>query len=447
MYRHYSLRILSITLITSWLIGCAPIQPQFPATPSNGAQVATAWMQLYLYLIQQSEGFTPPVASRTLGYAGITLYEAVVPGLPDYQSLVGQLHELDALPQPESGQSYHWQSVANSALAELAHELFRTTARENEVLIDNLQDQLAASFQSQANAETIDRSMEQGKRLAEAISQWSLNDGGNKGEMTNFPLDFVPTQGAGFWQPTPPKYQRVPLQPYWGSNRTFVLDTANECDVPPPPTYSEDKSSLFYQQALEVYETTRNLSPEERTIALFWADDPGRTLTPPGHSFALATQLLQEQNAGLAFAAETYAKLGIALTDAFIGCWQTKFTYSLIRPITYIQRVIDPTWNNPDVTDPVTTPPFPEYTSGHSVQSGATATILTSLFGDHLALTDHTQDHRGFLPRSYASFWDLAQEAAISRLYGGIHYRASIEVGLEQGRCIGEKILKLKFRK
>jgi membrane-associated phospholipid phosphatase len=198
---------------------------------------------------------------------------------------------------------------------------------------------------------------------------------------------------------------------------------------------------------LEVYDTVRQLTPEQRTIALFWADDPGRTSTPPGHSIALTTQVLREQNASLALAAEAYAKVGIAVADAFIGCWQTKYKYSVVRPITYIQQVIDPTWNNPDLTDPVTTPPFPEYTSGHSVQSAATAVVLGALFGNDYAVTDHTQDHRGFLPRAFDSFETLAQEAAISRLYGGIHYRAAIEAGLIQGHCIGKSVLALRFRK
>lgn len=173
----------------------------------------------------------------------------------------------------------------------------------------------------------------------------------------------------------------------------------------------------------------------------------GRTPNPPGHSMALATQVLREKNAPLALAAETYAKVGIAVADAFIGCWHTKYKYSVVRPITYIQKVIDPTWNTAKLTDPVTTPPFPEYSSGHSVQSAATAVVLASLFGEHYRVTDHTNDRRGFLPRSFASFWALAQEAAISRLYGGIHYRSAIEAGLEQGRCIGQKVVTLHFKK
>lgn len=170
-------------------------------------------------------------------------------------------------------------------------------------------------------------------------------------------------------------------------------------------------------------------------------------MLPPGHSLAIVNQLLQQEQAGLGLAAETYAKTGIALADAFIGCWQTKYQYNKIRPISYIQLLIDPLWNTPTITDPIVTPPFPEYTSGHSVQSGALAEVLTSLFGNQVAFTDHTNDRRGFLPRSYTSFWSMANEAALSRLYGGIHFRDAIENGLEQGRCIGRQVLALQFKK
>ena len=442
------LRLLLVCVLTSCVIG-SPLPAALPSPISDvmpDRTVATAWFDLYLYLIQQTEGFTPPVAARALGYAGVTLYEALVPGLSDHRSLVGQLHELTALPQPVAGHRYHWPTVANRAMATLAHEFFSNATRDNKALIDGLHDQLLLTWQDASDAATLTRSTDYGAAVAEAIYQWSMRDGGHKGQLENFPLDFLPTTGAGQWRPTPPKFQQTPLQPYWGDNRTFVLGE-EACEPPPPPAYSEEQGSPFYQQAAEVYQTVRNLTPAQRTIALYWADDPGRTITPPGHSVALATQVLIEQDASLALAAETYAKVGIAVADAFIGCWQTKFKYNLVRPLSYIQQVLDPTWNIPQLTDPVTTPPFPEYTSGHSVQSAATAVVLTSLFGEHYRITDHTQDKRGFLPRTFASFDELAAEAALSRLYGGIHYRAAIEAGLVQGRCIGQQVLTLHFTK
>ncbi|MFN8439948.1 MAG: vanadium-dependent haloperoxidase [Caldilineaceae bacterium] len=416
-------------------------------TQDSDAQVATTWFDLYLHLIQTTDGFTPPVAARALGYAGVTLYEAVVPGMTDHQSLAGQLNDLTTLPTPEAGKTYHWPSVANSALAYITRELFINTSRENERVIHALERQLAAGFQAQADQATLDRSIEYGHTLAEAIYQWSLSDGGARGQLHNFHDDYLPPQGAGLWIPTAPKFQRSPLQPYWGDNRPFVLQNGNMCDPPPPLTYSEQPTSTFYRQAMEVYTTVQNLSAEQETIALFWADDAGRTPTPPGHSIAIVTQILKDGHASLALAAETYAKVGIVANDAFISCWRTKYTYNLIRPISYIQRVIDPTWNTPNLTDPVTTPPFPEYTSGHSVQIGAVATVLSDLFGKAYHFTDHTNDQRGFLARSFNSFDEMANEAAISRLYGGIHYRQAIEAGLAEGKCIGKQVNALKMKK
>ena len=199
-------------------------------------------------------------------------------------------------------------------------------------------------------------------------------------------------------------------------------------------------------EAMEVYTTVKNLTPAQLETALYWADDPVLTATPPGHSFAIATEVLRQENASLAQAAETYARIGMAVADSFIACWNVKFVYNRVRPITYIRQVIDPTWNTPEITDPVLTPPFPEYPSGHSTESGAAAAVLTALFGDDYTFVDHAQDRLGFAPRTYPSFEAAAEEAAVSRLYGGIHFRSGNEAGLVQGRCIGEKVMALELR-
>jgi hypothetical protein len=280
-----------------------------------------------------------------------------------------------------------------------------------------------------------------GQQMAAALFAWSKSDGGHEGYNRNFPAEFVAATGPGQWQPTPPNFQ-TPLQPTWGENRPFVLATGDACPSARPLRYSESPASAFYQEGLEVYTTSQALSDEQRAIALFWSDDPGQTATPPGHSISIATQVLRQENASLLLAAETYAKVGMAVADSFIGCWNAKYEYNLLRPVTYIQTLIDPAW-----MPLLATPPFPEYPSGHSVQSSAVATVLTDLFGDHYALVDHTHDDRGLAPRSFSSFKALAEEAAISRLYGGIHFRRAIELGLFQGDCIGAAVNALQLRK
>jgi hypothetical protein len=426
------------------LVGCRPAAPVAP-TAAHEHTVASEWFTLQLKLVQETAGFTPPVAARAFGYSGVTLYEAVVPGMPGYQTLAGQLNEMPALPQPAADQAYHWPTVANSALASISRKLFPTASKQNMVAIAALEEKLAAEFAAELDTAVFERSVTHGRLLAELIYIWSLSDGGYSGYVTNFPADYVSPAGLGLWHSTPPDYLPA-LQPHWGDNRPLALPSRSACDPGPPPEYSEDPASAFYAEALEVYRVAGYLTEEQRAIALFWSDDPGVTATPPGHWIAIVTQIMRDEGYSLAVAAEAYAKVGIAVTDAFISCWETKYKYGLLRPISYIQRTIDPHWNNPLITDPVLTPPFPEYTSGHSVQSGAAAWVLTDLFGDNFAFVDRTHEALGYSPRAFGSFYEAAEEAAISRLYGGIHYRTAIERGVEQGHCIGRQITALQFR-
>jgi hypothetical protein len=432
--------LLVLALVLS---GCGPLTFS-PATADYEADVAQAWFDLSLQLVQETPGFTPPVASRAFGYLGVTLYESVRPGMFRYRSLAGQLNELWDMPTVQWFTRYHWPTAANSAMASLLRRLFPTATPENLAAIDALEEQFAEAYMATVDTVTFRRSVAWGEAVADAVYAWSLTDGGHEGYARNFPTDFVPPVGEGLWVPTPPNYQSA-LQPYWGDNRPFMLRDPYECPIAPPTPYSEDPTSAFYAEAREVYDTVLNGNVEQATIAGFWADDPGRTSTPPGHWVSILNQVLAKEEASLAVASESYAKVGIALADAFITCWHTKYVYNLVRPLTYIQAVIDPTWNTPAVTDPVLTPPFPEYPSGHSVQSGAAAAVLSNLFGIDYAFTDHTHDALGMTPRSFASFDEAADEAAISRLYGGIHYRPAIENGVAQGRCVGERVLELRF--
>jgi hypothetical protein len=178
---------------------------------------------------------------------------------------------------------------------------------------------------------------------------------------------------------------------------------------------------------------------------MFWADEAGRSATPSGHWMSILNQVLVVEDASLAIAAESYAKVGIAAADSFITSWYTKYLYNLIRPVSYIQATMDAAWNIPAFAEDGGTPPFPEYTSEHSVQSSAAAQVLTNLFGVEYAFTDHTHERAGLPARSYSSFIMAANEAGISRLYAGIHYRAAIEAGFAQGECVAERVLQLTF--
>ncbi len=444
----HNINLLTLLLLVIMLVVLtSPLRTSAQAetlTADYDAEVATAWFDLQLKLVRETGGFTPPVAARAFAYTGVTLYEAVVPGMPEYQSMVGQLNDLQVVPQPETNAAYHWPSVANSALDSITRALFPTATEENQAAIDTLNRAFGQQFLAEMDTSTYERSVTYGRAVANAIFDWSVSDGGHEGYLTNFPADYVPPVGDGLWIPTP-RLNGDPqpaLQPYWGENRTFVLAASDQCAITEPLAYSTEVDSNFYIEALEVYKVTTNLSSEKAEIAEFWADDPGQTATPPGHSISVTTQVLRQEAARLDLAAEAYARIGIAVADAFIGCWSNKYVHNLLRPVTYIQEVFDAEW-----MPLLNTPPFPEYPSGHSVQSGATAAVLTTLFGENYAFTDHTHDDRGFTPRNFSSFAEMAEEAAMSRLYGGIHYRAAIVDGIAQGECIGEQVNALTFKR
>lgn len=421
--------------------GPAPLLRAYPrpTRPVSAfeADVAMQWFDVCLQLVRSTPGFSPPVASRAFAYAGVTLYEALVPGMHGARSLTGQINELAPAPG-SSDPARHWPTVANAALASILRRLFPTATPDDAAALDALEASFVERFRGSVPVGIYRRSVARGRSVADHIFDWSRSDGGHEGYLHNFP-PYVPPTGSGLWVPTPPASLPA-LQPFWGSNRPFALTSGRRCDPGGPPSYSEDPSSAFYGEADECYDVVTSLSPTQEEIALFWSDDPGLTSTPPGHSISILTQVMRSQGSTLDVAAEAYAKVGIAVADAFITCWNTKYRFNLLRPVTYIQRVIDPGW-----TPLLATPPFPEYTSGHSVQSAAAAEVLGDLFGK-VSFTDHTHDARGLTPRSFGSFVEAAQEAAISRLYGGIHFRTAIELGLKQGRCVGRKVNALGVR-
>lgn len=408
-------------------------------TESYDAEVAVRWLEV-LYDVVKNEATSPPPASRIYGIASVALYEAVVPGSSEHRSLAGQLNDLRRLPRAGAAR-HHWPSVANAALARVVRGLFPAARPGSRALVDGLEEELADRYASEDRHGVIVRSRLLGRRLGQAILDWAAGDGLDVWNQ----CPFEPPVGPGLWEPTPPAFA-PPLQPCWDRIRPMVLASSEECAPPPPPVYSTDPASELYELAFEVYQTRQTLTQEQIDVASYWADGPGATGTPPGHSISIVSGLVVEDGMDLMRAAEAYARVGIAVHDAFIGCWNAKYTHHLLRPITYIRDVIDPAWSPLLVT-----PNFPEHTSGHSTQSGAAAAVLTDLLGVR-SFTDTTHGRHGLAPpladRSFSSFDQAAEEAAVSRLYGGIHFRSGNDAGLSQGRCIGRTIVeRVEFRK
>ncbi len=405
--------------------------------PQLSHEVATKWFDIQLQLIPKTSGFTPPVVSRALGYSGLTLYESLVHGMPNYKSLVGELQELDKLPLPAKGQIYNWEIVANNAQYVIVKELYATNHQENAPKIIELRDAINHKLKEGVNEKIFKASVKFGEDIAEAIFKYSKSDGAHHAEKNNFPKYFKGTPGSCMWTPIG---NQSALQPYWGNNRTFIKGNA-DFDLPIPPKCEIGNSSLMFSQALEVYSVGKNITEEQKEIAFFWADDAGKTFTPPGHGVSIALQLIKKENFDLEKTAETLCRIGIAVNDAFISCWKCKFKYNILRPTSFIQTTIDPNWKS--LLD---NPPFPEYTSGHGTVSGAIAIVLSDMFGYNYHFTDYSHQSRGLKPRSFDSFFEFAQEAALSRLYGGIHYRMSNEEGLKNGKRIGKSACELKLK-
>lgn len=410
-------------VLAAWAEPTAP-----PVARLGDARSAVEWMTL-LYERVRTERLSPPAASRVYAYAGVTLYEAVVGGMPDHVSLAGQLNGMPRMP-PAAKRPYDWPAAAASALATVAPLIapwrFGDTALAFGQLLGGHR---AKAAQQGVPTDTLEASIAHGATVGQHILAWAAQDGF---EATRS-LPYETAVGASMWLPTVPGFARA-LEPHWGRLRPFCLAAPETCMLATPVPYSGEAGSEFYCQALHTYEAVTNLNAEQLEIAQFWADNPGETGTPSGHWVAMENQLVTNLGLRLDQAAEMYARVGVALADAFIACWHAKYRINLLRPVTYVERHIDPRWR-----PLLPTPPFPEYPSGHSVASAAAAEILTDLFGER-PFTDRTHAPRGFRPRLFSSFRAAAAEAAISRLYGGIHYPMGIEAGFDQGRCIGRQI-------
>jgi len=406
--------------------------------PANAysSDVALQWMGMQLELMRTSSPFIgglPP--SRLFAYTGIALYECIVPGMPDYQSLSGQLTDMPAMPRTAREFIYHWPTCANAALATMNRNFFPNTSDSNKAAIKALEEKFNTIYRSEAGNEVFQRSVKFGQEVAQLIFHWSMTDGYTK---ANAP--YTPPVGRGLWAPTPPAFAAA-FGPYWGNNRLFVRSSLDGTTPSGPPAYSTDPSSDYYKMVKEVYDISQTLTPDQTALALFYRDNPG---FGDGHYLSILKQILEQQKSNLDLTAVVYANTGIACVDAGIGCWKTKFRYNQERPVRYIREVLGHSSWNP-LFD---TPPFPDFPSGHSTIAGSFGEILKSFFGNNYHFTDHTYDYLGMTPRPYRSFDELVKEIGDSRVYAGIHYRYSCEKACEQGKKIATNILKsLKFKK
>ena len=394
--------------------------------------------------------FSPPVASRIFAYPNIASYEIIAQNDTAYRSLKGQIPHLKSIPKADKTKNINYQLAALIAHIDVSKRLIFSEDK-----IEKFRDSLYQIWDSKNKSE-FEASKTYALQVSNFIADWMNGDNYNETRtMSKFTID--PTNEAR-WQPTPPAYMDG-IEPHWGKIRPFVLDSSAQFKPIPPPIFSMDETSDFYKELKEVYDISNKITEkgdesEEVLIARFWDCNPyvsvtrghlmfaTKKITPGAHWIGITKIACKTENADFDRTVFAYTKTSIAIADAFISCWDEKYRSNLVRPETLINKYLDSEWK------PILqTPPFPEYTSGHSVVSNAAATVLTDIFGDNFSFLDDTETIYGLPVRPFSSFNAAAQEAAISRMYGGIHYRAAVEIGIGQGKKVGtlvNKRLKMK---
>jgi len=402
-----------------------------------------------LNTVVMGNNFSPIVASRNYTYASVAAYEVIAGGYPDhYSSLAGQARGLQKVPQPETGKKIDFEFASLLAYCKLG-EAVTFPAGSMKEYVDSLK-QLATEHGMPEDV--FKNSVEYSDTVASAIMAWSRKD--NYLQTRGAP-EYTVMDSPGRWVPTPPAYSPA-AEPHWMEIRSIVMDSATMFIPPPPFKFNiTDKKSDYYKEVIAIKNATDSLTPEQAHIADFWDDNPfklnvsghlmfgTKKFSPPGHWMSIVGIAAQKANADFGTTVCAYAKTAIALFDAFIQCWDEKYRHNTVRPETVINKYIDPNWR-----PHLQTPPFPEYTCGHSTASSAAAEALTSVFGDNFAYTDTTELEFGIKSRSFKSFRDAALENNWARFYGGIHFHHSCIVSTEYGRKVGELVTnRLKMKK
>ncbi|MEM6765359.1 MAG: vanadium-dependent haloperoxidase [Bacteroidota bacterium] len=384
--------------------------------------------------------FSPPVASRVYAYPSVAAYEGFRNGYSGYKSLAGQLNGLTEVPQPDPEKEYFYPVVGLTAYLNTGKALVFSEPDIEDVKIALME----AYKEKGVPGDVFENSVSLGEQISEHILAWAGED--NYSQTRTFPK-FNVTEDPDRWKPTPPAYMEG-IEPHWNKIRPFIIDSATQFIPIRPTPFDMNKGSDFFKEVMEVYEVTNELDEEQQEIASFWDCNPyvmnvqghvmfaTKKITPGGHWVGITKLSCRKENKNIMESAEAYVYATISLADAFISCWDEKYRSSLIRPETVINQHVDPEW-----VPLLQTPPFPEYTSGHSVISRAAAISLTHIFGDNFAFRDTTEMAYGLPPREYDSFMDASEEAAISRLYGGIHYRPAIDNGVAQGEKVGNYVI------
>ncbi|MEN9511663.1 MAG: hypothetical protein RLZZ370_1482 [Bacteroidota bacterium] len=407
--------------------------------------------QQLLYACQQAldeciifDHFPPLQASRNYVYPHIAAFEALVPFFPEYRSLHGQLNDFPKIQPPDTSKTYNLDVVLIAAFEKTGSALVYSR------YLDTFRQKRFADLKQRMSASAFERSRHYGEAVADAILAWAKKDGFPK---TRNAPQYTPKNDRGTWQPTTPDFARA-IEPNWGTHRTLLLPNSGFFVLPNPIPFDSVPGSDFMNATKEVLAINKSLTKEQSDIAWYWDDNPNMThhfghatintfkLSPPGHWMGITRYATQKKGTDLMQTSEAFTQVAIALYDALVACWEEKYRWEYIRPETVIRRYLEPNWS-----PLIQTPSFPEYPSGHATASAASSRVLTGLFGAY-PFTDSTVMQFGMQARSFEHFIAAADEAAMSRLYGGIHFRN----GNEAGKILGAKVAasiteKLRTRK
>lgn len=388
--------------------------------------------------------FTPMVSSRVHVYPNLAAYAVLQKKDSSLLSFEGRLNQFKGISNPKGPVDY-----SLSALF-----AFTTVAKKlvySEHLISQFEDKEIAIWerQNKKRLQLLKPSIEYGKLAGTEIITWMKQD---NYDYTRTLSRYVLADSAGAWIPTGPGYANA-LEPNWPLIRSFIFDSSEYVKAIPNFPYSEDPNSAYYKNAMALYQQSQNLDTNKRFIAWYWDNNPNilksdghvnyfiHKVSPGGHWIRIACQAIKNNKLNEFKTAEVFALLTLALHEGFRSCWAEKYKSNSLRPETYINRLISPQWKSY-----IETPPFPEYTSGHSVISSASATVLTRLIPQPYTFTDSSEMYLNMPARKFNSFREAADEASISRFYGGIHYMPSLNNGMVQGNEVGNKVLE-RFRK
>lgn len=423
---------------------------KYQATEYSGT-LAFDWVNMTHEMIKANNLFGPN-AARAFAYVGMALWESVYNGIPNATGLAGQVRDYAEAAAIDVNQEYDWGIVLSATMREIMPEAIDNITNTQRNQIKSLADLQENTMMEKGLFESVrEDSKDLGKRIGEKIVQRMKIDG--RDIIRNI-IPSVPLRDDEYkWyydKSANPNFN--PVEPLWGTLRTFIVDNSQACEADAPYIYAETTNSPFYLDAKEVYSIPG--TDEQKRIAFHWENGPGRTSGDAGHWINITTQLLELKNSNLAVCAKAYCLASLTAADAFSAVWYLKYKYYLLRPVTYIRENIDPAWK-----PLITTPPSPEYISGSATLGGALPIVLISIFGD-VAITDRTQLGTALytpynpppsapfiLPeRPFSSLTKAGEEAAESPIIGGVQFRRASAQGLASGRCIGTGVLaKLNF--